>query len=483
VAFSPDGTRIASGSADNTVRLWDVAKEQQIGQPLQHEDWVNSVAFSPDGTRIASGAATSVRLWDTATGQQIGEPLRHDDTVLSVAYSPDGTRIASASYDKTVRLWDVATAQQIGILRGHESAARAVAFRPNGSHLVSSSKGSIRLWDTSWQPLLGHTDRAWANYFDDGHRIGSGSWDKTVRWWDAATGRPLGPPLRVNDDDVKVLFPVDENRLLSFGSVNTARMWDRAGNPIGQPLRLPPDPERYLVSDETVSRLAALLEPSVVQVYDTTNMLPVGEPIRSEQPVGTIEFSHDGGTVAIGSVDGTVRLWNSSTGAPIGQPMKGSGFVTTITFNEDGHLLAVGCSCSLLQLWDTRTFQPVGDPMYVDATPRAAAFSPDGHTFASGGDDGTIRLWNVDDQTQLGAPLTGHKGLVNSLIFSPDGMRLLSASDDDTLRVWPILRPSPELLCAKLPDNMSREEWKASVSSAIEYVEACQNLPEANSAG
>ncbi len=103
-----------------------------------------------------------------------------------------------------------------------------------------------------------------------------------MRWWDAATGRPIGQPLGVDDDDVKRLYPVDENRLVSYGTVDTVRLWDRAGNPIGQPLRLPPDPDRYLVADRTVSRIAALLEPGVVQVYDTATM----RPARGTDPTG-----------------------------------------------------------------------------------------------------------------------------------------------------------------------------------------------------
>jgi WD40 repeat protein len=477
VAFSPDGSRIASGSHDKTARLWNAETGQPIGQPLVHDDWVNGVAFSPDGTRIASAAATKVQLWDTATGQPIGQPLVHDDTVNSVAFSRDGTRIASASYNKTIRLWDATDGREIGVLRGHESPAMAVAFHPNGVYLVSSDKKSIRLWDTSWQPLPGNADVAWAGYFDDGRLIGWGGGGKTVRWWDATTGRPIGQPLRVDNDDVKRLYPVDENRLVSYGTVDTVRLWDRVGNPIGQPLRLPPDPDRYLVADKAVSRIAALLDPGVVQVYDTATMRPVGEPIRTEQPVGTIKFSVDGRTVATGSVDGTVRLWNSSTGAPIGQPMKGAGYVTAIAISSDGHFLAVGCSCSSVQLWDTSTFKPVGTLMNMDSVPRTAAFSPDGRTLAAGADDGTIRLWNVGDQTQLGDPLTGHKSSVGSLYFSPDGTRLLSASDNDTIRVWPILRPSAELLCAKLPHNMSREQWQTLVS-VVDYISVC-DLPEA----
>ena len=91
MAFSPDGTRIASGSDDNTVRLWDAATGQPIGHPLTgHTDAVSSVAFSPDGTRIASGSGdNTVRLWDAATGQPVGDPLTgHTDAVCERGVQP-----------------------------------------------------------------------------------------------------------------------------------------------------------------------------------------------------------------------------------------------------------------------------------------------------------------------------------------------------------------------------------------------------------
>src|SRR5262249_54837443 len=111
--FTPDGSRLVSGSADGTVRVWDMSLVERNGILRGHESYVYDVAFSPDGGQVASVAWDgTARLWDATTGRQTGLPLKHETRIInSVAYSGDGRRLVTAERERGVTLWDVASQQ------------------------------------------------------------------------------------------------------------------------------------------------------------------------------------------------------------------------------------------------------------------------------------------------------------------------------------------------------------------------------------
>ena len=153
---------LASGSHDNTVKLWYVSTKKLRVTLKGHTDFVTSVAFSPDGRTLASGSwDNTIRLWDVAAGKSTKTLSGHTDRVLSVAFSSDGRTLASGSDDQTIRLWDVATGQQRDTLLGHTSGVTAVAFSPDRRTLASAGgwDNTLRLWDLSPAPTPAPTVR------------------------------------------------------------------------------------------------------------------------------------------------------------------------------------------------------------------------------------------------------------------------------------------------------------------------------------
>jgi len=141
VTWSPDQSKIASGSDDNTIKIWNAATAEHLGTLYGHAGSVNSVAWSPDGTKIASASADwTVRIWDAWTGELIGRPLVSDASALSVVWSPNGDEVAAGVLDGTVSVWAVNNGGGLALrLAGHAARVNSVAWSPDASKIAFHS--------------------------------------------------------------------------------------------------------------------------------------------------------------------------------------------------------------------------------------------------------------------------------------------------------------------------------------------------------
>ncbi|EMD37410.1 hypothetical protein CERSUDRAFT_49856 [Gelatoporia subvermispora B] len=452
VAFSPDGTRIASGSRDGTVRIWDARTGDMLMDPLEgHDNTVTCVAFSPDGTQIASCSFDrTIRLWNARTGELVMAPLEgHEGMVRCVAFSPDGTQIVSGSWDSTLRLWDAGSGCPLGdAIEGHTGIVSSVMFSPNGLQVVSASHDqTIRLWDVMtrqqvMEPLSGHTSMVQSVAFSyDGTQIVSGSNDGTIRLWDARTGAQIIDPLVGHNNPVlSVAFSLDATRIASGSADKTVRVWDAAkGRPVMQPFEGHADHVWSVGFSPNGSTIVSGSGDKTIRLWsaDPRNM-PLGTLHGHANRVPCVVFTPDGTQIVSGSEDKTISLWNAQTGAPILPPLQGHDErITCLTVSPDGSCIASGSDDKTICLWSARTGERVRNPLSRhESWVQSLVFLPDGTQIVSGSSDGTIRIWDAGTGRLVMGPLEAHSGTIWSVAISPDGSQLVSGSADSTLQLW-----------------------------------------------
>jgi len=402
VAWSPDGRRLATGSADHTAKIWTADTGNELVTLEGHQQAVTKLAWSPDGKRLATASEDhTAKVWDTATGKELISLHGHVAAVDCIAWSPDGKRLATASADRTARVWDAGSGVELLTFTGHAGEVISVAWSPDGMWLATGSRDSTaKVWDAhTGKPVLtlrGHrfeiTSVAWS---PDGMRLATGSWDSTAKIWDVKTGREV---LNLSGHRVtveSVAWSPDGKRLATGGGDSTAKVWDA----------------------ETGKELLTLR--------------------GHTDCIFNVAWSPDGKWLATASADGTAKLWDTGASKEVASFSGHAGEVAAVAWSPNGkRLVTTSCDHSA-KVWDGHTWNEILALQGHTLCVHGVAWSPDSTRLATASGDKTTRVWNASTGKEM-LVLGGHTGEVYGVAWSPEGSRLATASEDATARVWDV---------------------------------------------
>lgn len=329
VAFSSDGSKLATIGSDMATRIWDVA----TGTELHELKNVRMNRFSPDGSKLATDEANGfiIGIWDVNAWTKLHE-LNLTDYLDSMAFSPDGSKLATGDDSHAACIWDVATGTKLHELK-HDEWVSSVAFSPDGSKLATGSEDSME--------------------------------QNSVRIWDTATGNELHE-LKQFSEVNSVAFSPDGSKLAALGDAG-ACIWDVAtGAKLHELLDIKVNSPYYIPEvtfSPDSSKLATICDDNTICIWNVATGRVLQELVQNGS-VTSIAFSPDGSKLATSSLNYTAYIWDVATGTKL-QELKHDGPVLSVSFSPDGSKLATGCENETALIWDVtaRASTPSSEPM------------------------------------------------------------------------------------------------------------------------
>jgi WD40 repeat protein len=490
VAFSRNGQMLASGSSDNTAKVWDVP----IKTPLREFAYaapVAAMALSPDGSKLAGGGSDgTIKVWTTADGKLVQTIPAHNGAVNDLAYSPNNQLLASAGADQTVRFWNAGDGKPIASVIAHSAPVSAVVFHPNSSQAYSvGADGALKFWQL---PIAGSrsfpafpdavnqiTESANAaqvisagadkivrlSNFGDGQVVrqfagaaaqvttaalsANGNWvaggtaDNRLIIWNAADGKVISQCLAHSAPVTSVAFHPQSNQLLTAGKDGALKLWS-----------LPPFPAKSLAHPGAVLAIAASPdakrlytggEDKILRSWDMTKDQADKQFTGHTAAITAVVISANGQILTSGGADKTIRFWDFAAGKEKIALAAHSGPVTSLSLHPNGQQLLSASDDGTIKIWQLPIMPPAKAPPGPVTVPplrqiahgspvRQAFFSPKGDQIFSWGDDKALKIWNAAD----GKPIKSvpSKDPIAQVGISADGSKIVLAEATGAISVW-----------------------------------------------
>ncbi len=458
IQFSPDGKRVAASGRDRWLKIWDSSTGKEVlatrppvvannlqftsdgkqivtvgvgtsvyavgevswldsltGRVIQslqlNRDFHRGVAIRPDGGELALPVNRTIQRWSLPVVLGPRRLLAHTNGALSFDFRKDGKRLVSGGNDRLVKVWDVDSGRELLAMPGHTLGVHGVAYSPDGGRIVSCSGGflfekgkavpEVKVWDAeSGKELLslsGHEGVVLsASFSPDGKKIFTSGRDKTMRFWDATTGKALK-------------------------TISNEKAYPSYAQPI-----LSPDGTRiYGVVDQ------------LVRCWNAES----GEVIASAPRTGlptSLSFSPDGKTLLVSSLDRTVRGYDAESLKEVYFLVCRNQFLSGAAISPDGQRIVTSGQEGLVTVWHRQ--KKVELISFNDHADRIAwvRFSPEGTRLVSASYDGNLNIYESQPSVSS-TNLCGAFEDVETVCLSKDGKRLISTGHDAHLRVWDMI--------------------------------------------
>src|SRR3990172_8496397 len=455
VAVNRDGSLLASGLRDSTIKVWNLSTGRVQSLLKGHGGAVTTIDFSRDGRFLVSGSRDkTIKVWDIGSGKEVRTITQgFSQGIYQVKFSPDAKTIAAGSWELTkkdppvagfAKIFSTETGMELKRLEGTPHPLFSVAFSPDGSRLIVSGWGMVfKKFDLSTVPLPCSLDIPNLGYYTaiqsldvnpDGSRIVAGGKDKQIRILDASDGKLLH--LITSDKGHKkdvnaVRFSPDGKTFASAGEDMLVKIWDGGTGNLKKTFRGHTGIINSVCFSPDGRWILTASDDGTIRKWDVGHSGELAFDIGENGPWYTA-FSHDESLVAMACSDENVNVWNPGTGEHKGT-FSGPAANTVVFTKKSGYLISAGHD-KTVHVWDVKSMKEVrsmvghaGSIYSVDALDSKGIIGSTG--------DRTIRLWEVETANEVWK-YESPTGTFSCVRFSPDGKYMAAGMGKGTVKVW-----------------------------------------------